>query len=84
VGILKERPDLKVVIEGHTCNIGTDAYNQKLSERRAQSVHDYLVRNGVSSTKLSTVGRGETQPMADNKTKSGRELNRRVEFQVME
>jgi len=84
VGILKERPDLKVVIEGHTCNIGTDAYNQKLSERRAQSVHNYLVQNGVSPTKLSTVGRGETQPMADNKTKSGRELNRRVEFQVME
>jgi len=82
--ILKERPNLKVVIEGHTCNIGTDAYNQKLSERRARSVHDYLVKNGVNAAMLSPVGFGETQPMADNKTKSGRELNRRVEFKVIQ
>ncbi|MFH1021195.1 MAG: OmpA family protein [Pseudomonadota bacterium] len=83
-GILKKRPNVKVVIEGHTCNIGTDAYNQKLSERRARSVYNYLVQNGVNAAKLSTVGLGETQPMADNKTKSGRQLNRRVEFKVTE
>jgi OOP family OmpA-OmpF porin len=80
--ILKEQPDLKVVIEGHTCSMGTDAYNQKLSERRAKAVYDYLVKKGVNAAKLSTVGLGETQPMADNKTESGRELNRRVEFKL--
>ena len=83
-GILKERPDLKVVIEGHTCSMGTDAYNQKLSERRAKAVYDYLVKKGVNAAKLSTVGLGETQPMADNKTESGRELNRRVEFKLVQ
>lgn len=82
--ILKDQPDLKVTIEGHTCNIGTEVYNQKLSERRAKAVHDYLVKNGVNSANLTTVGHGEMQPMADNNTKSGRELNRRVEFKVME
>ena len=84
VGILKERPDLKVVVEGHTCDLGSDAYNQKLSERRAKAVYGYLVKKGVSAASLSTVGRGETQPMADNKTQSGRELNRRVEFAVQQ
>jgi OOP family OmpA-OmpF porin len=84
VSVLKEHPDLKVVVEGHTCNIGTDEYNQKLSERRAQAVYNYLVKNGVNEAKLSSVGRGETQPIADNATESGRELNRRVEFKVME
>lgn len=81
-GILKERPDLKVVIEGHTCSLGSDAYNQKLSERRAKAVYDYLVKKGVNAANLSTVGRGKTQPMADNKTESGRQLNRRVEFKL--
>jgi len=83
-GILKERPDLKVVIEGHTCSMGTDAYNQKLSERRAKAVYDYLVKKGVNAAKLSTVGLGEAQPMADNTTESGRELNRRVEFKLVQ
>ena len=82
--ILKEQPDLKVVIEGHTCSMGTDAYNQKLSERRAKAVYDYLVKKGVNAAKLSTVGLGETQPMADNKTESGRELNRRVDFKLVQ
>ena len=82
--ILKERPDLKVVVEGHTCNMGPEAYNQKLSERRAKSVYNYLIKNGVNADMLSTVGYGEMQPMADNKTRSNRELNRRVEFKIME
>lgn len=82
--ILKEQPDLKVVIEGHTCNMGPEAYNQKLSERRAKAVHAYLVKKGVNANNLSTVGYGETQPMADNKNKSGRELNRRSELKIME
>lgn len=84
VSILKERPDVKVVVEGHTCDMGPDAYNQKLSERRAKAVYTYLARQGVKTDNLSVVGLGETQPIADNKTRSGRELNRRVEFKVME
>lgn len=83
-GILKERAGLKVVVEGHTCNMGSDAYNQKLSERRAKAVKDYLVQKGVKADSLSTAGHGEMHPMADNKKKSGRELNRRVEFKIMQ
>lgn len=82
VEILKERSNLKVLIEGHTCNIGTEAYNQKLSERRAKAVYNYLIQHGLNAANLSTVGYGEMRPMADNKTKSGRELNRRVEFKL--
>lgn len=84
VSALKEQPNLKVVVEGHTCDLASDAYNQKLSERRAQAVYDYLVKKGVNAANLSTVGRGETQPMADNTTESNRQLNRRVEFKVMD
>ena len=83
-GILKERSNLKVVVEGHTCNMGSEAYNQKLSERRAKAVKEYLVKKGVKADNLSTAGYGELQPMANNKTKSGREMNRRVEFKIMQ
>lgn len=65
--------------DGHTCSIGTEAYNQRLSERRAESVKAYLVRKGVAADRITAVGFGETRPMADNKTREGRELNRRVE-----
>jgi len=81
--ILKDRADVKVVIEGHCDAIGTDAYNQKRSERRAKAVLDYLVGKSVSAQRLETVGYGESKPMADNKTKEGRRMNRRVEFKVM-
>lgn len=84
VEVLKEQPGLKVVVEGHTCSLGSDAYNQKLSERRAKAVYDYLVKHGVNAANLTAVGRGKAQPIADNKTESGRRLNRRVEFKVME
>ena len=84
VSTLKEQPNLKVVVEGHTCDLGSDAHNQNLSERRAKAVYDYLVKKGVNAANLSTVGRGETQPIADNKTESGRQLNRRVEFKIMD
>ncbi|OGQ98202.1 MAG: hypothetical protein A2505_02870 [Deltaproteobacteria bacterium RIFOXYD12_FULL_55_16] len=83
-GILKARPGLKVVVEGHTCNMGSEAYNQKLSERRAKAVKVYLVQKGVKAENLSTAGHGEMHPMADNRKKSGRELNRRVEFKIMQ
>lgn len=73
-----------VSIEGHTDWIGTDAYNQGLSERRANAVRDYLVQNGISPSRLSTSGYGESRPIASNETREGRALNRRVELHVQE
>ncbi len=83
--LLKERADVReVIIEGHTCWIGTEKYNQGLSERRAKAVRDYLVSQGVNPAELTTVGYGETRPVADNKTRDGRRMNRRVEFKIVE
>ena len=69
----------KVMIEGHTDNIGTDDYNQGLSQRRADSVRSYLVRQGVDGDRLTAVGAGESAPVAGNESATGRQLNRRVE-----
>lgn len=80
--ILQDRRDVDVVIEGHTCSIGTEEYNQGLSERRARSVYQYLLDKGLAPERLDTVGYGETRPIADNSTQQGRRLNRRVEFDV--
>lgn len=79
---LLARPDIQVQIAGHTDAKGSDAYNQKLSERRAVAVKDYLGARGVDAARMSTVGFGESQPVADNATDDGRELNRRVELSV--
>jgi OOP family OmpA-OmpF porin len=68
-----------VIATGHTDSIGTEAYNQKLSERRANAVKAYLVSKGVPASKITTLGKGETQPVATNKTKEGRAKNRRVD-----
>jgi OOP family OmpA-OmpF porin len=73
-----------VSIEGHTDWIGTDAYNQGLSERRANAVMNYLVDHGVDASRLSTTGYGESRPIASNQTREGRALNRRVELLVQE
>jgi OOP family OmpA-OmpF porin len=74
--------DLEMVIAtGHTDSIGTDAYNQKLSERRAQAVKDYLVSKGIPASKITTIGKGESQPVATNKTAEGRQKNRRVDIE---
>jgi len=70
-----------VIATGHTDSIGTDAYNQKLSERRATSVKEYMVSKGVPAAKVTTLGKGETQPVATNKTKEGRAKNRRVDIE---
>jgi len=75
---------LEVVIAiGHTDSIGSDAYNQKLSVRRAESVKSYLVSKGVEPNRIYTEGKGEKQPVASNKTKDGRQKNRRVEVEVI-
>jgi len=72
-----------VEIAGHTDSIGTDAYNQKLSERRAKAVRDYLVNNfGMDGKLFSAVGYGESRPIADNKTDAGRAENRRIEAEL--
>ena len=74
--------DLEMVIAtGHTDSIGTEHYNQKLSERRAAAVKAYLVSKGIPAAKVTTIGKGETQPVATNKTKEGRQKNRRVDIE---
>ena len=76
--------NLEVVIAiGHTDSIGSDAYNQKLSVRRAESVKAYLVSKGIEPNRIYTEGKGEKQPVASNKTKDGRQKNRRVEIEVI-
>jgi outer membrane protein OmpA-like peptidoglycan-associated protein len=72
--------DLKVEIQGHTDSFGVEIYNKDLSERRALSVKKYLTKNGVDEKRLTTVGFGETSPVATNKTAEGRAKNRRIEF----
>ena len=79
----KEAPSAQLRVSGHTDSVGKDAYNQKLSERRAHSVTDYLVSSGIPrSSFVSVTGAGESHPVADNKTADGRALNRRVEIQI--
>ena len=79
VEVFNKYPDLNAEIHGHTCWIGTDAYNQGLSERRAKAVVNHLVSQGIDQNRLSRIGFGETKPIASNKTQKGRETNRRVE-----
>jgi OOP family OmpA-OmpF porin len=71
------------VAVGHTDSIGSDAYNQKLSLRRAEAVKAYLVSKGIEANRVYTEGKGEKQPVADNKTAAGRAQNRRVEIEVV-
>ncbi len=76
--------NLEVVIAiGHADSIGSDAYNQKLSVRRAESVKAYLVSKGIEANRIYTEGKGEKQPVADNRTREGRAKNRRVEIEVI-
>jgi outer membrane protein OmpA-like peptidoglycan-associated protein len=81
-GIVLAYPDLRLEIEGHTDSVGSDAYNQTLSEKRAASVRDYLVDSGVGINNVIARGFGKTRPVADNTTSGGRKLNRRVEMIV--
>ncbi len=75
---------LEVIISsGHTDSVGGDAYNQKLSVKRAEAVKAYLVTKGIEKNRVYTEGKGEKQPVADNKTAEGRAKNRRVEIEVV-
>jgi len=82
VAVLKKFPEIKVFIDGHTDDRGKDSDNMKLSQDRAQSVADYLTEKGIAKDRMTPRGFGESKPIGDNKTKSGRAKNRRIEFHV--
>jgi len=82
VTVLKNNPEVKVQVQGHTDNFGTAAYNKRLSEKRAAAVKQYLVGKGVNAKRLCTAGYGFSKPAASNATEEGRAKNRRVEFKV--
>jgi OOP family OmpA-OmpF porin len=79
VKTLNDHPSARVVVEGHADSVGSDAYNQRLSERRATAVKNYLVRAGIDSSRIRTEGFGESKPVASNTTAEGRSQNRRAE-----
>jgi len=79
---LSKYPDSELLIAGHTDSLGNDAYNQRLSERRASAASDYLAGLGVSRARLHTRGLGESEPVADNATDAGRQKNRRIEVAI--
>jgi outer membrane protein OmpA-like peptidoglycan-associated protein len=81
--VMNEFPDVKMEISGHTSDEGEHDYNVDLSKRRAESVKNYLVGKGVAAERIQTIGYGPDKPMADNKTKKGKALNRRIEFKVV-
>ena len=81
--ILRDQPDVEVSVDGHTDSVGTDAYNEKLSDRRARSVVVYLSEHGVSASRLHAHGFGESKPVASNDTEDGRAQNRRVELNIV-
>jgi len=78
----RQYPDNTIIVEGHTDSVGTDSYNQRLSEERAANVADYLIDRGVSSSKVIVYGFGEARPKSSNDTAEGRQLNRRVEIHI--
>jgi OOP family OmpA-OmpF porin len=84
VDFVKKYPGYKISIEGHTDSIGTVNYNQRLSERRAAAVKDYLLKQGVTDgARLKSKGYGKSKPIADNSTEQGRFKNRRVEILIL-
>ncbi len=84
-GVIVDHPDLsRIRIEGHTDSDGSETYNERLSQSRAEAVLDYLVSKGVERGRLEAVGFGETRPIDTNKTPDGKQNNRRVEFLIVE
>jgi len=81
-GIVLAYPDLKLAIEGNTDSVGSDTMNQTLSERRASSVMDYLAKQNIPASSMTSEGFGKSQPVASNDTSEGRQQNRRVELIV--
>lgn len=83
IRILNEYPTANFTVEGHTDSVGSESLNQSLSERRANSVRDFLVKEGIDSSRLTAVGYGEAKPIATNNTRAGRTQNRRVEINLV-
>jgi OOP family OmpA-OmpF porin len=82
--VLKAKPKMRVEIGGHTDSVGPDSYNMKLSNERAIAVREYLIRyHNIETYRIIAVGYGETQPIADNRTRAGRDTNRRIEFKIL-
>ena len=82
VRIMNDNPKIRVSVEGHTDSVGSDAYNEELSERRARAVFDYLVGQGIDASRLIPAGYGESRPAASNESAEGRAQNRRVDLVV--
>jgi outer membrane protein OmpA-like peptidoglycan-associated protein len=83
-GYLKEYRTDRAVVEGHACTLGTEEHNLDLAMRRADTVKRYLVETGIEPARIRTISYGESQPIADNSTEDGRELNRRVVMEIVE
>lgn len=83
VKMLRDVPTMKIEISGHTDNVGSEAYNKGLSKDRAKAVVDYLIVQGIEEDRLTYAGYGESQPIADNDSEEGRQVNRRTEFKVL-
>ena len=81
--LLVEYPEMRIRITGHTDNVGTDRFNQSLSEQRANSVRDDLIKRGIKADRIEAEGKGKTEPIATNDTEEGRAQNRRVEFTIL-
>ena len=84
VKLMNDVPGLKVELSGHTDNTGSNKINEKLSQDRAQAVVDYLVAKGISKDRFEAKGYGSSKPVASNKSKEGRQQNRRTEFKILE
>ncbi|MBK8943812.1 MAG: OmpA family protein [Ignavibacteriae bacterium] len=80
--VLQKYPDANVEIQGHTDSLGNNMYNEFLSDKRAKSVKNFLVKKGINESRLTTIGYGETKPIEDNGTSYGRAVNRRIEFNI--
>ena len=80
--VMQEDPNLRITVEGHTCNIGTTEYNLALGERRSAAVRDYLVGRGINASRLQTVSYGEERPKHDNSREETRRLNRRAAMTI--
>lgn len=84
IDVLKENPDMEILISGHTDSFGSDEYNEKLSERRVNSVYDYLTSNGINTNRITKMAFGEKQPVRENSSPVNRAYNRRVEFKIVD
>ena len=82
--LLSDIPSLKIEISGHTDNVGSESFNELLSQRRADAVVNYLLGKGVAKNRLSAKGYGQSMPVNSNETTEGRALNRRTEFEIIE